>query len=287
MCACGSLQIEERTYEPPDNRPATPYYYIPAPGKTVDHTVIIIPDLWDSVDFRQSALVKKLHQKRAEILIVGKAGGDDIYKRRSFDNKQGRISDLIHLINHHMSDTLNGSPGDLNLIGFGEGGYLLPDLCLNLRPDKFIAINAGAYSLLQEFIFIINEDSLATPLQNFFKINGVIDSDDLIRRVKLVHNYPDDRNDLGINSNNYWHSYFQSPAIARLASNRPCFGHYILSSEYPYISKQTREFMGFAFPSIGKIHPVIHNVNGKGNFNNAEEMEELSGLIVDSLLTSY
>ena len=240
--------------------------------------VILLNDQPDSLIFEGSDLIKSLKKRNYSILLPNHPG--DIFTEKvALNSREARLDDLTKLIQKH--DTSGGK--QLVIIGFGEGAYLTPALANITSASRSFIVNAGPYSLIDEYSAFL---SLALPDTNTLALllnsNNLNDQKELQEKVQAIIDGDPGFDKLSNGTDFYFRDYQANPMMLELMkSEQPMY--WIISKDYPLVSKESRAFSEELAASLHNVHLV--ELEGLGNLNNSQEMKQLTE-IIESLISS-
>lgn len=185
-------------------------YELSSPGKHRASLLLVVPDDPDTTRTAVRDIILSFHDEGYHVLIAEKPGAD-IYKKRVLDSREERIEDIVKLVN--ALDSLWSA--DLVILGYGQGGYLLPALGQRLEPSMLIAVNTGSLSPLAELEYIAAADSLSESEQQVLNRYGM-DQASLEERVSTIKNEPYGALQLAPLANHSWLSYYNNPLLNQL-----------------------------------------------------------------------
>lgn len=186
-------------------------YKLTYPLQSKGKLLVVIPDDPDT-NRRYYAHILEIQQKKFfDIMIIGKPG-EDYNMKRSLDDREERIEDVVTVLN--ASDSLYRN--DLILLGSGQGAYILPALQSRLKAKAAIFINAGVLSPLAELEYIARSDSLSKANDFLLHFYGIEKIDMLQLKVDLIKKETFGSAQLAPSSNRCWQSYYNYPLITQL-----------------------------------------------------------------------
>ncbi|MGB0177594.1 MAG: hypothetical protein ACPF9D_10540, partial [Owenweeksia sp.] len=79
-------------------------------------------------------------------------------------------------------------PDNFLIMGLGEGGYVLPEVCKRLKPDLFMAVASGSHSPLEEILLALGDTTVDTKA--FVKAYDAIDEEELFIKTGILLREP-------------------------------------------------------------------------------------------------
>lgn len=269
VSAClGPVKLQHSSIETQNGR-ALNYSETFASKAGFDKLALILPDYPDTLLQAQQELKKTLLQNGYKVIIPSKAGNTP-QQKIALDSKSFRLNDVNALL--RTIDT-NGIK-EFIVIGFGEGGYLVPDIKFPLPPKVSFVINAGPYSPLQEYEdHIKNGFPDVTFLHTLMERNSILSQEVLEANIIKVSEDPYGLPHLNGGTNQFWISYKEDPLLPRISkpSNRMVW---IISQDYPVITKANKNLAQTASLKLNYLNYV--SLPGRGKF---VEKDELKGLV--------
>lgn len=282
FCSCTpQLNFQKKEFSVVDEIEGAEYW-ISSGNPEGKNLVFLFPDNLDSIDWESNSLLKSLKKENFKIVIPQLIGKKESLQTL-LDGRTRRIKTINNLYNKLISNHEIDSLANVVLIGFGEGAYILPYLSNYLpRVNNFFMVNAGLGSPLSEMQLLVSEgdDSfLNTPKMRYF---GMDDLDELKRTIREVDTYPEFDIRLGNKTNFYWKEFYTYPTDQDLSliSTR---GNIILSQDYPFMSKTSKNELFLINGSNPLTTLLLHNIEGKGDFRIKEEMDLLKEYILDNI----
>lgn len=269
--------VQNDTYITKQERPIS--YTIISPKKTKGKAlVVILNTAADTINLLESPLVKYLKHQQYTILLPSHAGSDNLEKV-SFNTLSNRKQDIKELIQH----TDSVADDALVLIGFGEGAYLCPALANETQAQKCFVINAGPYSILDEYSSFLNQSEPEPNMLNLLlKANNLTEVQELKDKVQAIIDGDVGFDKLAGGSDYYFREYQANPMMLELMKARKPV-YWIFSEDYPLVSNKNRTFSKELAGGLPNVYLI--DIEGKGNFNNPEEMKELT-TVISSLISS-
>ena len=270
--ACkGPVVVSNQEFTGPHDR-RIPYQEAVHKKNPSKKIAVLLNDNPDTLRLAHSLLVEMLVENEYRVIIPGKPG-DDLREQLELDQKDYRVQDVLQLI-----QTLDSNQQrNLLLIGFGEGGYLLPKIARSARPEFSFIINAGPYSLLTEYEMLLRQpDSNKAILNKLVLKNKLYTVEELAQRVENLKTNETGAPQLSGGSNYYWLSYQRQPLLQDVILIQSPVS-WILSEKYPLISKENKIMVEKLAESLP--HIKLMELEGKGDFNNKNEMESLTKAI--------
>lgn len=233
---------------------------------------VVLNDNPDTLMLAHSLLVEMLVRNEYRVIIPGKPG-DDLREKLELDQKDYRVQDVSQLIQALDSNQQR----DFLFIGFGEGGYLIPQIAQSTVPEHSFIINAGPYSLLTEYEMLLRQpDSNKAILNKLVLKNKLYTVDELAQRIENLKTDETGPPQLSCGSNYYWLSYQRQPLLQDIILLQSPVT-WVLSEEYPLISKENKKLLETIAESLP--HIKLKDLEGKGDFNQEDEMERLTEAI--------
>ena len=266
-----------RHYRVLENRMTMELEIIPA--RSPRGIVMLIPSPFDFFDRKKdNALTEVLHRQGYAVIIA------PTHSENNLINKENWSDGLMDAFHQSLNDSLLPSPYQkLFIIGFEEGGNILPRLCRFLKPDLFIAVNSGPKSPLFEVLTALQDT--AVDLKPYVEAYDAIDEAEIVEKPEAFFSEPYPSGKLGNRSGKYWLSFYEDPTYeALIRANQK--GYYILSENYPLINKSSRELLESALPKEPSRKVELIAIPGTGNFEKNEEEMELLVKQVQMILSS-
>ncbi len=242
-----------------------------------ENVAIVVPSPHTRFNYRDNDIIKLLRRKDYAVVIAPTV--EDV-PQLTLDYWATGLSAAYYKMG--ADSLLPVKVNQLVLIGFEEGGYLLPSLARLLEADTYIAINTGPHSPLRELLIALEDTTIST--EPFQKAYQAIDEQELLLKTTRLLENPYQEVFLGDRPNAYWLSFYQDPTYPRLTSgfNK---GHYLIFENYPLISANNRVLLQSALPKEPQRKVNFAALPGTGNLRSEEEMERLKQK-VEAILNS-
>lgn len=241
----------------------------------------ILTDNVNDIDWKKNALTLMLKNEGYQIIIPKKYGDDDL-EILAYGSKQQRINLSYLVYNNLLKTNFIDSASQVILIGFGEGGYLIPELVNKLPINHFFMVNSGKESFIHELYYKLQEKDNSFIKDELLHHFGIDNANQLRIALDELKVKNDNSRSLGNKMNQDWNSYYNTPSsieLAKIKSN----GTLLFSQNYPYVSKSSLYY----FELFVKNNPYqtlsMMKIEGRGNFNREEEATRLAKTIKDIL----
>lgn len=267
LSSCKSqLVFEEHTYMREQSGRAVPYE-LATPSKDSKRMVVFLKDNPDTMQLKETKMTEYFKERDYNIVIPGKPGQGD-QQKRAMDKKLERVNDVTGIIQE--LDSLRKD--DLILVGFGEGGYLVPAVAQNTRALAAVVVNAGPNSMLTEFELMAKADTVRATTLEVLEEKNISDQSDLYTRVQNIKEDVNGPEQISPASNYYWMSYYENPVLEDINNFRQPL-YFVVSRDYPLLSVDSRSMLRAISKSYTNME--YESIEGKGAFGNEEQMTKL------------
>lgn len=229
--------------------------------------VVFLKDNIDTIEIKETPFESYFTDQDYNILIPGKPGKNE-YNIQVLDKKEARLKDLHALIS--QLDSLR--QGDLVIVGFGEGGYLAPELGQLTKANVSLSINAGPFSPVQELTNWSNADTIVEEAVAVLKEMNVKSKDDLREKLQKIEEDPFGEQIFPDQTNAYHISYKEDPLAYKIQYiTVPVY--FIISKDAPMVTVESQNVLSALSSSFAPIHYAI--IPGIGSFNQEKEQKLL------------
>lgn len=233
--------------------------------------VVILKDNIDSTQLKGTDFQEYFTDRKYNIVFPGKPGENE-NQIRIMDQKKQRLDDLTALI--ERLDTLRKS--DLIIIGFGEGGYLAPQLGQRTQANASLSINAGPFSPLQELETWTKSDTIILEAVEVMKEMDIDSKEDLREKVQQIKKEPYGSQVFPDQTNAYHLSYYKNP-LADQVQYIEVPVYFIISKDAGMVTVESQNVLAALSTAFSNIHYAI--IPGRGAFTVEKEME----LLIDQM----